>query len=116
MAKPVTPQLLVALTEQTGPEPERDTRNNATAGDVLALLKTLNGDDHLLDTVWLQDAEVHEPRVANRSLRLAPTQLGVNGVANQHLESMDSREASCSETYVPLVKRCSADVIALCLY
>jgi hypothetical protein len=84
VAEPVTPKLLVALAEQTGPEAKRDSGDNATAGDVLALLKTLDGDDDLLDPVWLQDAEVHEPCVADRSLGLVTTQLCVDCVANQH--------------------------------
>lgn len=54
------PQLLVTTAEQPGPEGEGDSGNDAPPRDELASLKALDGDDHLLDPVRLEDLEVQK--------------------------------------------------------
>lgn len=69
----VPPQLLVATSEESGPEPEGDTSDDASARDELALLQPLDRDDGLLDPIGLEDLEVEQPRVLDRRLRLTRT-------------------------------------------
>jgi hypothetical protein len=60
----MSPQLLVAATEEPGPEPERQARDDTSARNQLALLESLYRNDDLFDPIGLQDIEVEEPRAS----------------------------------------------------
>jgi len=88
----MSPQLLVTTTEQPGPEGKGDSGDDAAPRDELAPLQTLDRDDHLLDSVGLEDLEVQQPGVLDRCLRLALAEHAVDRVAQEHLEAVDQAE------------------------
>lgn len=104
-AESVPPELFVGLAEETGPEAERDAGDDPTSCDRLASVEAFDGDDDLLDAVRLEDSEIHQPGVADRVLRLAVTEHGVDRVAYEHLEVVNHAEARCGELGVPVVER-----------
>ena len=111
VAKVLSPQLLVSLAEQACPEAERDAGDDAASCDRFPSVKALDGDDDLFDTVGLKDAEVHQPGLAERVLRLAITEHGINRVPGEHLEVMDHAETRGGQLGVPVVERERALVI-----
>ncbi|MDO8211923.1 hypothetical protein [Conexibacter sp. CPCC 206217] len=79
--------------------------DDPTSCDRLASVEALDGDDDLLDAVGLEDSEVHEPGVAERVLRLAVAEHGVDRVADEHLEVVDHAETCGGQFGVPVIER-----------
>lgn len=77
----MTPQLLVGLAKQAGPEAERNARDDTAPGDFLSLFEVLHSDDDLLDAIGLERVEIHQPRVAEWGLRLVDPKLSIYCIA-----------------------------------
>lgn len=103
--KPVSPEILVTTAEEVGPEPKRKRCDDpASRYDAASLLQTGYRIDDLPDPIRPQNAEICEPGVLDRRLRLTGAQGAIYRVAHQDLEVVDEPKRSHAEGGVPLVE------------
>jgi hypothetical protein len=105
MTETMPPKLLVPRTEEARPETKREACDDPAAGDGLAPLKALDGNDDLFDAVGTKDVEVQQPGVRERRVGVPFAELSVDRVTHENLEVVHRAEARRCELAVPLVQR-----------
>lgn len=103
-AKPMSPELFIGSSEQTGPKGEGETGDRSSPCDRLAVLQPLDCCDHPLDSIRPQRVEVKQPRICDRGFGLGMAENSVDGISHQDLEVVDQLEGCRTELGVPFIE------------